>query len=223
MILIVILVVAVMLVAVALGVTSHRRRKSDCSNAISESEIDTYIIKICYDVLIKTLDAIVNSDPIESCRICRKTDSDIKSIRNSIDRGSDDRHSVNIDYMIESLLRISETGKSIATNPNDGINIPMKCELETLRDSLSVVRNGFDDTRKVYSDNNKAWSNESANCKDFIAHLIDVHGKSMKHDDFNDGAVKYGYFMLLHYMLSFQKSAIRLLQSQYSNHHGLQY
>lgn len=224
MILTVILVVTVVLIAVALGVTSRRKRKSNHLDMIRESGFDmSGLVGMCYESVIKVLDVIVSVDPIESCRIYRGIGPIIKNIRNDIDRFSVGQDSINIDYMLESLHRISEMGKSIATNPNDGITLSIKCELETLRGSFSVMRNNLNDTRKVYSDNNEAWRKESANCKDFIEHLIDIHGKSMKHNDFDDGSVKYEYLMLLHYMLSFHKSVVKLLQLLYSNHKKQQY
>lgn len=219
MILTVILIAAATLIAVALGAASRRKRKASRSKVFPESGFDiSGIVKACYEAVIKDIDTIANTDPVESCRLYRKIGSDIKNIRNDIDRYPDERYRVHVTYMLESLQRILEAGKSIATNPNYGISISMKCELETLRDSLLVMCNGLIATRNIYSDNSETLVKESANCKDFIAHLIDIHGKSMNHDDFDDSSVKYRYLMLLHYMLSFHKSAIKLLQPQYSDH-----
>lgn len=224
MILTVILIAAATLVAVALGAASRRKRKISRSKIFPESGFDiSGIVKTCYEAVIKDIDAIVNTDPVESCRICRIIGADIRNIRNDIDRLPDERYRVHVAYMIESLQRILETGKAIATNPNDGIGISMKCELKTLRGSLSVILNSLGGTRNVYSDNNETLMKESANSKDFISHLIDIHEKSMNHDDFDDSSVKYRYLMLLHYMLSFHKSAIKLLKPQYSDHHKRQY
>lgn len=179
------------------------------------------IVRTCYDAVIENIDAVVGADPVSSCRIYRKTGATVENIRNGIGCGnpalSDGLSSVRTDHMLESLLKISETGKVISTNPDEGISILMKCELETLRDSFAATRNGLEDTRNMYSGRNEAWRNESANCRDFMEHLIDIYGRSMKEGDYDDGSARYGYLMLLHYLHSFHKSAVKLLLSLSSN------
>lgn len=221
---VVFLIAVTVLVVAAAGVASlrHGRKNPVRPDATPVPGDDIAgVVRTCYDAVIENIDAIVSADPVASCRIYRKTGATVKNVRNGIGYGnpasSDGLSSVRTDYMLESLLRMSETGKAISTNPDEGISILMKCELETLRDSFAAMRNGLEDTRNMYSGRNETWRNESANCMDFMEYLIDIYGRSMKEGDYDDESVRYGYLMLLHYLHSFHKSAVKLLLSQSSN------
>lgn len=194
--------------AVAVTLTYIRRHFHSSSASVTDSikfdDARSCFMKVyptCLGIIDKALDSLTSGDDIAACRNLDVASATLHRIedacRKSFDKsGTADSHTAfYIANMIRSTGKIAETARHIVTHGKARLALPMYCDLDTLRDSIT-------DATDAYS-----IMDASSRLTDRTRHLIAVQSASMTKADFSEESVNYDCLMLLYVLLSFAKSS----------------
>ena len=189
---------AAIVLVVAVAIRKHFR-----SNRVAvPSEIErneSTAIEPCRDIICKALDCIASGNVIGACENYRRG-SEILYNMGASDMGGN----IYLDYMVESVDKISETARHMVTKPGYQISIYDKCEIMTIRKCIDEMLGNLDKPRSA-----DEYRQVVADNRYFLEDVISERSKVMKHDDFNDDSQSYLYLMLLYYLHSFVNSVYR--------------
>lgn len=206
------LAAAVIYITMRMAIGRKRlRRPADNAPAPDMDEIFVSAIQPCGAIIDSALKCLADGDSIGACR-AHRTGSDTlavigaKTRREYPDDGrNSDKIAVYMNYMLDAAEKIAATSRLIATLPDNSLSLADRCEIESVRhhiDTMVSEATAHDGT----ADGTCKAAVTAADNKTFIEHLIDLHSKSMSHDDFNDGSMKYSLLTLLYYLHSFINS-----------------
>lgn len=209
-------IVLAVVVAVCLLIRAVRKRHIH-SGSVDDGNVHDMCgyfistIRFCQSIIDASLKYLAEDNDIEVCKTFRAgTDAldtvsrQLRSTFPEVER-RDNAFAVYLNYLIEATEKIAETSRNIATHPDSCLAEFQVCEVRTIREHLVAM---ITETIRVADAGEPLTSvakNVSDN-KDYMEDLIAIHGKAMKYDDFNDGAVGYSYLILLYYLQSFVNS-----------------
>lgn len=189
---------AAIVLVVAVAIRKHFR-----GNRVAvPSEIERHespAIEPCRDIICKALDCLAHANVIGACENYRRG-SEILYNMGASDMGGN----IYLDYMVESVDKISETARHMVTKPGYQISIYDKCEIMTIRKCIDEMLGNLDKPRSA-----DEYRQVVADNRYFLEDVISERSKVMKHDDFNDDSQSYLYLMLLYYLHSFVNSVYR--------------
>lgn len=172
----------------------------------------------CGSIIDKALDCLSTYDDIAVCRNNRLGAEELDILGNKVracfssTNSHGGRTMVYHEHMLEATAKISEIARHIITTPYSCIPVSYKCEIETIRGSLSRLLRSTDTL--IQTDNiTDSIRTEINKDKDFIEHTIAIHSKGMTHEDFDDEAPAYTYLMLFYYLHSFVSSLYRIIKT----------
>lgn len=188
----------------------ERRETDDSGTTVKKThfsdEIISYVGVTCREIISQTLDSLANANAIDACTNHRIGSDSLCALGRKVRRiygFSPDKESkyIYLNYMIESAEKIAETARHMVIRPSFRISISDKCEIQELRNMIADMPEADSDQHLI-----------AAN-KDFIEHLIAVHTKTMRYEDFNDDSQAYSYLILLYYLHSFINSYSRIIST----------
>ncbi len=190
--------VAIVLVLAVIIRKKYTRNKSVDVPAVAEGHVAP-AIEPCRDIICKALDCLAHANVIGACENYRRG-SEILYNMGASDMGGN----IYLDYMVESVDKISETARHMVTKPGYQISIYDKCEIMTIRKCIDEMLENLDRPRSA-----DEYRQVVADNRNFLEDVISERSRVMKHDDFNDDSQQYRYLMLLYYLHSFVNSYYR--------------
>lgn len=172
------------------------------------------VIDDCGTYIVRALEDIAQMNSISACKNHREAAgafSMVKRVYRKSRSGNSEILITYLNYMVEATEKIAETVRHIVTDPEASIPISTKCELLTMRDTFSQLKEDYIRFENEDKDANRllsAISNENS----FIKHLIDTHSKTMTHADYEDESISYSYLMLLYYLHSYINSFEKVIK-----------
>lgn len=189
---------AAIVLVVAVAIRKHFRGNRVAVPSEIERQ-ESPAIEPCRDIICKALDCIASGNVIGACENYRRG-SEILYNMNTSDKGKN----IYLNYLVESVDKISETARHIVTKPGYRISIYDKCEIMTIRKCIDEMLGNLDKPRSA-----DEYRQVVADNRYFLEDVISERSKVMKHDDFNDDSQSYLYLMLLYYLHSFVNSVYR--------------
>ena len=199
------LIIASVFILLVLYLVIRRNRREADDSGISIKGTPNFddmvlcVAESCRNVICPALDSLADADVINACKNHRTGSDSLSTLEYKVRRrysanSDDDSRYIYINYMIESAEKIAETTRHMVIRPSFKIPIADKCEIQALRKMMADMLEPDYDSQMVCGN------------KDFVEHLIAIRCKSMKYEDFNDGAQAYSYLTLLYYLQSFINS-----------------
>lgn len=189
----------------------RKRSKRDAGIVPAPDMAETFAsaIKPCGDIISSALECLVTDDDIKACRTHRTgadTLAEIEAlIRRTYPETAHDSNTMAIylNYMLDATEKIAGTSRLIVTRPGNNLSLSDRCEIDSIRHHISSM---ISESSAATGEKRSYTLRTAADNKAFIEHLIDMHSKSMSHEDFNDGSTSYSLLSLLYYLHSFINS-----------------
>lgn len=172
------------------------------------------VIDDCGTYIVRALEDMAQMNSISACKNHREAAGALSMVKQTYRKSRSGNSEILItylNYMVEATEKIAETVRHIVTDPEAFIPISTKCELFTMRDTFSQLKEDYIRFENEDKDAHRLLtviSNENS----FIKHLIDTHSKSMTHADYEDESISYSYLMLLYYLHSYVNSFEKVIK-----------
>lgn len=175
----------------------------------------------CTHAVTTALSCLTANDIIGCCRINRTFGNEYTGFERLSNGKKSHEYILNskdfifLSSLWESALRITHISRMIASNPENGLTIAQKYELDALKNGLEKIMTRFTEPITDYEENILLLCDEYIASRDLLSHNIRHHTENMTDNDFEDGKLTYTYLSLMHYIYTFLLSSEKLFkQSQ---------
>lgn len=173
--------------------------------AAADPQIVAHSIVSCNRAIISGIDCVLSSSAAVACRNSRMFGTLYAGYVGFRKNNNLSRSNECLNSLWETGLRITEIAHEIAVASESSLAAPEKRDMAKVREELSALSDSIRRSRGGSGAIKSALTGVRATISTHILR----YSASMRHDDYNDGSVRYSYLRLLHnlytYFLSMQK------------------